>query len=167
MRRKSVAECVSRLSCVILHWFIGRGYLEASLIFSEIVCSFVRFSEILPSLVQFFRNQLSLVESPVERGVLLFGVCLDSKNFEVLKNREDSSDFDNSWTVWIVMIRSIVWDTLFCPRVVLGSSKGRPQLVRPDWQGNAELTGKESPKNFAKTLKKLSVGRFFDEKQKY
>ena len=23
----------------------------------------------------------------------------DCKNFEVLKNREDSSDFDNSWTV--------------------------------------------------------------------
>ena len=46
------------------------------------------------------------------------------------KTGEDSSDFDDSWTVWIVMTRSIVWDTLcfftffFCSYAVFRSWRG-------------------------------------------
>ena len=45
------------------------------------------------------RSVLSLLQSPPEGSMPKYGVYLDSKNFEVLKNREDSSDFDDSWTV--------------------------------------------------------------------
>ena len=55
-----------------------------------------------------------------------------SRNFKRPKNREDSSDFDDSWTVWIVMTRSIVWDTLCFVR---GSSEGRPRVFRGSVHG--------------------------------
>ena len=35
------------------------------------------------------------IVSPPADSVPKYGVYLDSKNFEVLKNREDSSDFDD------------------------------------------------------------------------
>ena len=45
--------------------------------------------------------------SPMERGMLFFGVCLDSKNFEVHMNCEDSFDFYDFWTKIIAATRPI------------------------------------------------------------